>query len=184
MKNKPPRLAPLSPAQFNQRQRELVGDWSAMNFARVAVRHPSLYEVFLPYLARLIRESSLPPRDREILVIRVLAIAQEEYESAHHRHIAITAGLDETEIEAIRKGGQTLSAPEQLLIRAADELVQNQTLEDSTWDGLAGQYDEVQLMEIVYLVGCYCTMAMLTKTFEIAIEPDAETAFSGLRDYT
>ena len=36
-------------------------------------------------------------------------------------------------------------------------------------------------MEVVYLAGCFQTVAMLTKTFGIELEPDLER-FAALRD--
>jgi hypothetical protein len=41
-------------------------------------------------------------------------------------------------------------------------------------------------MEVVGLVGCYTTMAMLTRSFDIQPEPksDAEQRLAELRDYT
>lgn len=184
MSRQKPRIPPLDPGQFTERQRELVGEWSNMNFALVSVRHTQMYEVFLPYLARLIRETSLPPRDREILILRVLANADEEYEAEHHIQIALGAGMDMHEIEAARGAGEGLSGFDQLLMRCADELMRDHDLGDNTWAGLADRYTETQLMEVVFLVGCYCTMAMLTKTLRMPLEADAETSFSGLRDYT
>ncbi len=179
-----PRLRPLDPSEFTSEQKALVGDWDKMHFATVTVRHPQMYQVFLPYLARLIRETSLPPRDREVLIIRTLAIADESYEQAHHLNIALNAGLNEPEVAAVKGSGKGLSAFDHLLMRAADELLADYQLSDETWGAIAECYSEVQLMEVVYLVGCYTTMAMLTKTFRIPLEDDADSSFKALRDYT
>jgi hypothetical protein len=54
------RIAPLSPDDFTDEQKALVGDWHHLNFSRVLVQHPGMYRVFLPFLDKLIRGSALP----------------------------------------------------------------------------------------------------------------------------
>lgn len=183
--DEPLRIAPIAPEAFTDEQRALVGDWSAMNFARVIVAHPGLYRALMPLIAKLIAGSDLPPRDREVLVLRTLALCDETYETAHHVLIARGAGMSDAEIEAAQQGAAGLSSFDRTLAAAAEELVREQTVSDATWRALAERYSEVQLMEVTALVGGYALMAMLTKSYGIPLE-DAETfrRFSELRTYT
>ncbi|CAN7600115.1 carboxymuconolactone decarboxylase family protein [Phenylobacterium sp. LjRoot219] len=183
--DQPPRIPPVQPQSFTDEQRSLVGDWSAMNFARVIVAHPALYRALMPLIAKLIAGSELPPRDREVLVLRTLALCDETYETAHHVLIARGAGLTDAEIAAAQQGADSLAPFDRTLARAAEELVRDQAVSDATWRALAERYGEVQLMEVTALVGGYTLMAMLTKSYGIPLE-DAETfrRFSELRTYT
>jgi 4-carboxymuconolactone decarboxylase len=180
------RIAPLSPADFSGEQKALVGDWHHLNFCRVLVQHPDMYRVFLPFLDKLIRGSTLPPRDREILCIRTLALGGDVYEGHHHISIARKAGMTDAEIEAARTGGAGLSEFDQGLTKAAEELVRQQRVSDPTWACLAQRYSREQLMEAVFLVGCYTVMAMITRSFGMEVEEDAEThqRLAVLRQYT
>lgn len=182
----PPRIPPLSPEAFSAEQKALAGDWSQMNFARVLVRHPDFYRVFLPVIAKLVAGSCLPARDREVLLLRTLAVCEETYEAAHHVLIARGAGLTDAEITAARAGeGDALQPFDHTLCRAAEELVRRQRVGDHVWAALAERYSETELMEVVGLVGGYVTMAMITKSFGVELE-DAETfrGFGELRKYT
>ena len=180
------RVPPLDPADFSAEQAALVGNWTHLTFSRVLVRHPGLYRVFVPYIAEVIAKSTLPPRDREVLVLRTLALGKDVYEAHHHVQIAHKAGLSEAEIAAVRAGAESLSEWDKLLVRAADELVADQQLADATWAGLGARYNQPQQMEVVFLVGCYNVMAMLTNCFGIEIENDPETEerLKALRQYT
>ncbi len=183
----PSRVPPLAPEDFTQEQAALVGDWSHLVFSRVLVRHPGMYRVFLPYIDQLIRSTSLPPRDREVLVLRTLALCDETYETHHHAMIARNAGMSDAEIEASRNGGGACLSPFDLaLCRAADELVRDRNVSDGTWAELAERYTQEQLMEVVFLVGCYTVMAMLTKSFGMELEsaPDDFDNITALRQYT
>lgn len=181
-----PRIPPVQPETFTDEQRALVGDWLEMNFARVIVTHPGLYRALMPLIAKLIAGSDLPPLDREVLVLRTLALCDETYETAHHRLIARGAGMSDAEIAAAQQGaGAELGAFDLTLAQAAEELVATQTVGEATWRALAERYTEVQLMEVTALVGGYTLMAMLTKSYGVPLE-DAETfrRFSELRTYT
>lgn len=186
MHQDPVRIAPLAVDRFTDEQKVLVGDWHHLNFSRVLVQHPGMYRVFLPFLDKLIRGSTLPPRDREILCIRTLALGGDVYETHHHVTIARKAGMTEAEIEAARTGGAGLSQFDQCLVRAAEELVREQCVSDPTWACLAERYSREQTMEVVFLVGCYTVMAMITRSFGMQVEqdPEAHQRLAKLREYT
>ena len=180
-----PRIPPVSPGAFTAEQKALVGDWTAMNFATVIVEHPGLYRALMPLIAKLIGGSDLPPRDREILVLRTLALCDETYERAHHGLIARNAGMTDAEIEAAATGAAGLSPFDRTLVKAAEELHRDQRVADDTWSALAERYSSVQRMEVVALVGLYALMAMLTKSFDIELEnPETFARFGELRTYT
>lgn len=186
MDNYPVRVPPLAVEDFTPEQAELVGDWTHLVFSRVIVRHPDMYRIFVPFIAALIAGSKLPPRDREVLVLRTLALGSDIYEMHHHKMIALNAGMSEADIDAAAGGSTSLAPFEQTLARAAEELVRDQRVADATWAALGERYDTVQLMEVVFLVGCYNTMAMLTNSFGMPLEdaPEDFEKIESLRDYT
>ena len=179
------RIPPVSPDALTDEQKALVGDWSSMNFASVVVRNPALYRTLVPLIAKLIAGSDLPPRDRQILVLRTLGLCDEIYEAHHHVLIARNAGMTEAEIETARTGGAGLSAFDQTLVRAAEELFRDKCISDGTWRALAQRYAPIELMEVVALVGGYTLMAMLTKSYGIQLEdPETFNSFAEMRKYT
>ena len=186
MQPDPIRIAPLDPENFTAEQQALVGGWSVLNFSRVLAHHPALYRTFVPLVEKVIRYTELPPRDREILVIRVLALCGESYEAGHHVDIAHKVGMTDTEIAAIKHSNETLGEFDRWLIRAADELVKQFRVSDETWAALSQHYSDVQMMEVVGLVGCYTAMAMITRSFGMQPESAQSTAddLKELRDYT
>mgnify|MGYP003387869500 FL=1 len=71
-------------------------------------------------------------------------------------------------------------------MRAADELVRDSTMSDASWAALSARLDQKQMMEVVFLVGCYAVMAMLTKSFGMELEapPEDFERIQSLRTYT
>jgi hypothetical protein len=99
--------------------------------------------------------------------------------------IAKNAGMAAEEIAALA-GGRAVEPSDAVLLRAAEELCAGQDLSEPTWSALRARYSETQAMEVVFLVGCYLTMAMLTKTFRMPLE-GGEGDFekiTALRQYT
>jgi 4-carboxymuconolactone decarboxylase len=145
-----------------------------------------MYGTFVPFLAALIAETGLPPRDREIICLRMLRICGDIYEHSHHVTIARREGMTDEEIEAASEGrGAALTDFDRVLVDATDELQRDQRIGDRTWAALGERYTEQQRMEVVFLAGCYETMAMLTKSFGMQLETSEEdhARINALRTY-
>jgi 4-carboxymuconolactone decarboxylase len=183
MSNNAVRVPPLAVEKFSEEQARLVGDWKHLIFSRVLIHSPRMYRTFVTHLGELIARTNLPPRDRQIVCLRMLELCNEVYEKTHHITISRKVGLTDEEISAILKGqGACLTASDCTVLKATDELFRDQCISDATWSKLAEHYAQQQLMEIVFLAGCYQTMAMLTKSFGMQLEPDLES-FNALRKY-
>ena len=174
MNHDAPRVPPVSLDNLTEQQKKLLGGWwKDLNFSRVMAQHPNLFQVYVPVIAKVIPQSELPPRDREIIVLRILARCDELYEATHHATIARNAGLTDADIEAARTNGPSLTPFEKTLVKAADELMADYKISDATWQALGARYTQVQQMEVVGLVGCYVMLGMIMKTYGVQLEDDA-----------
>lgn len=173
MRPSSPRIPVVAPEQFTPEQAELAGDWSKFNFARMMVNHPALYRVFKPLGEKLMGGSSLPHREREVLILRTVGLCGETYEATHHAAIGLSVGLTEAEVAAARTGGPGLSAADQLLATAAEELVGDHCLSDATWQALSARYSVEQMVELVFVVGNFAMLSMLTNSVGMPCEGPA-----------
>src|SRR5580704_14033499 len=108
-----PRIPPLPTSQFTDAQASVFGGThgdavNEMNLVRTLVQHLDLYKRFIPFAGGLVMQTTLPPRDREILTLRTLALTGETYEADAHVRMAREVGLSEAEADAARKGGAAL----------------------------------------------------------------------------
>ena len=181
------RIPPIPPQEFSEEQKALVGDgwWKDLHYCQVMMQHPALYKAFNPLITKVIRDTDLPTRDRQILVLRTLGLCNEVYEKTHHEHISRNAGLTDEEIIAAESGGDELGPFDRTLMKAAEELVRNQLISKETWNLLAERYSTVQMMEVVGLVGAYTALAMVMKSYGIPLEaPDELARLQARRHYT
>lgn len=135
-------------------------------------RHRRLYRKWLRFAGALMPGGRLPRADSEVLILRTAHNCDCEYEWRHHERLGQEAGLTAAQITAV--GGETdpspLTAEQQLLLEAADELHSARRISDEVWEKLRPRYDDDQLIELCMLVGHYEMLAMTIKT--LRIEPD------------
>ena len=163
-----PRLNPLSPEQWDEETRALLGDRSLNIFATLA-HHPKLMKRWLVFGNHVLVKNSLTDRDRELLILRTGWNCQAPYEWGQHVAIAREVGFSDEEITRISKGAGEAgwSDKEAALLRAADQLHGQQMVNDQTYAALAQHYNEQQLLDIVFTVGQYHLVSMALNTFRV-----------------
>ncbi len=160
-----PRLQPLPAEQWDDETRALLGDRSLNIFATLA-HHPKLMKRWLVFGNHVLAKSTLPARDRELLILRTGWNCKSPYEWGQHVVIARNAGITDDEIERIAHGGEW-PPRETALLAAADQLHARQTIDDATYAALTEHYDTQQLLDLVFAVGQYHLVSMVLNTFGV-----------------
>jgi 4-carboxymuconolactone decarboxylase len=142
---------------------------------RTFARHPKLY-VPRQILSEYIRtKSTLSPRVRELLILRIGWRCQSAYEWAAHAPAGRRAGLTDDQIRMLaRSGYEGWSAADAAVVRAADELFDDDVISDATWKALDDQFDERQLLDVLITTGGYRMVSMVLNTFGVPAEPNSE----------
>lgn len=184
------RLTPLPPDEWSEEMRGAIaalrpenprhpltrrkGGPKALNALGTLARHPELAKAFNTFNGHVLFSSTLSPRQRELLVLRVATLRESEYEWAQHAILAGDVGLDEDEVARIAEGPDVpgWSPLDQAMVRAVDELIGAGTVSDPTWDALAAELDEQQLMDLVFTVGAYEILALAFRSFGIELDDD------------
>lgn len=151
-------------------------DGSVMGVWSTCAQAPDLCEAWLTFTDYILRESTLPLRDRELLILRIGWLNGGAYEWSAHLGVARRAGLTDEELRRITVGPDApgWSEWDTALLRAADELHENALVSDETWATLSERYDRRQMMEAVFTVGQYNLVAMWLNSFGVQLEPGFE----------
>jgi alkylhydroperoxidase family enzyme len=114
----------------------------------------------------------LPPRERELLILRTGWLCQAEYEWGQHVIFAKAAGLTDAEIARIKEGPDAAGWEpfDATLLRAADELHAEAFISNATWAALSERYSPEQLMDVVFAVGQYTLVSMALNTFGVQLD--------------
>ncbi len=144
-------------------------------FATLA-RHRRLFRAWLLFAGTLMPRGRLPRAETELVILRVAHNSRCEYEWRHHERLARATGVSAAAIERVREGPEApgWGTREQLLLRCTDALHERRELPDELWAKLSEVFSEVELVELVMLVGHY---EMLATTIQaLRIQPDETPA--------
>lgn len=144
---------------------------NASNILSTFVRHPALTKEFLRFNVHLLFRSTLPPRLRELAILRVAHRTESEYEWFAHVKMGLREGLTEDEISGVQRG-EAADGFDRTVLAGVDELMDSYELSDATWAALSERFDERQRMDFVFTIGCYITVAMALKTFGIELDQE------------
>ena len=168
-------LAALRPPEPRHPLPERGGDRpKGLNVLGTLAQHPALTRAYHTYNGHVLFATTLSERQRELLVLRVAAVRQCEYEWRQHVVLGRSVGLDGAEIARIAKGPGAggWSPLEAAMLAAVDELLVEAEIADATWAALAAELDRQQLMDLVFTVGAYDVLAMALKSFRVELDDD------------
>ena len=174
-------LAAMIPAVQRHPRPPLEGRPRARSVVGTLAHHPELAKAFFTFNGHLLWATSLTPRQREIIVLRVAARRGAGYVWAMHLFEARDSGLTEEEIGRIAFGADApYWAPlDQAILRAVDELVDDGAITEATWQALARELDQQQLLDLVFTVGCYEITSWLANSVGYEADPDVPEMYAG-----
>lgn len=179
---KPPRITGINVDAMSGEQREVISRLRAAisanesgisDYFLILAKYPTLLQSQLA-LGTVLFNGRLTPRERELSILRVGWLCRAPYEWGEHVKIAKRFGITEFEIEHVALGSEAegWSEHEAAILRAVEQLVADQMIEDETWDILSQTWDEQQLIELPALVGQYIAVALMQNSIRLRLEPD------------
>ncbi|MFX0069624.1 MAG: carboxymuconolactone decarboxylase family protein [Candidatus Hermodarchaeota archaeon] len=149
----------------------------ALNIFSTMMKNKDLTMRFLMFNNHIMQHSSLPERERELLILRNAWLSNSEYEWGQHILIGAKVGLSNDEINRIIEGpdAEEWNSFDSTLLQAVDELHNDSFISNATWKILAEKYNTNQLMDLVFTVGCYHTMALAMNSFGVQLEKGRES---------
>ena len=180
MKLDAPRLEPIQPEDWTDEIKKTlqpnVEKGTVFNIFKTLSHHPDLFRRWLVFGNHVLFKSTLPPRERELIILRIGWLCEAEYEWAQHVLIGKEAGLTAEEIDRIKAGpnARGWSEADKLLLQATDELRKDAFITDATWNGLSRHFDTKQLMDVVFAVGQYNLVSMALNTLGVQLDDGLE----------
>jgi alkylhydroperoxidase family enzyme len=177
-----PRIAPIEPP-YDPEVQALLDKWMPPGAAvpplaifRTIARHRLLFERMRPLGAALLGRGTLPPRVRELLLLRTCARCGAEYEwGVHVVGFGAIAGLGDEDVRATARATPAEVASrdddDARLMRLADELHDTGTASDETWRALSTRFDDAALLEMVAVCGFYHLISFIVNAAGIEREP-------------
>jgi alkylhydroperoxidase family enzyme len=143
-----------------------------MNMLGVMAHHPALARAYFTFGGHVLMATTLTERQRELLALRTSALCSSAYEWAQHFSMGRDAGLSDEEMSRIAFGPD---APfwddlERAILRANDELFHDGVSSGDTWEALSAGLDEQQILDLIFTVGSYETLARMMRSVELPLD--------------
>ena len=168
-----PRVAPQEAEEWSEQAKDVLKPFAAqgpvLNIFKTLAHHPDLMRRWLVFANHVLGKSTLAPRERELVILRIGYLCRAGYEWGQHVLIARNAGMTDDEIRSAKTGPDTpgLSDLDRLLLKATDELHEDAHVADATWEGLSRHLTTQQLMDVVFTVGQYNLVSMALNSFGV-----------------
>jgi hypothetical protein len=129
---------------------------------------------FLNYAGYFLNKGLLPPREREIVILRVGWNCRAVYEFGQHTVIGKRVGITDEEIAALASdsSGYAWSNGDAALIVMSDELCEDNCVSDQTWQALTTRWNEAELTELVMVAGTYRLVSGYLNTMGVQLDAD------------
>jgi alkylhydroperoxidase family enzyme len=162
------RSPPTSPSAQNS---EILG---------VMAHNPGLLRQFRTMMPFFMIDGVMPPRDRELAILRAAWMRQIPFVWGEHVIAAKRVGVTSEELDQIAEGSTASgwSEHDRAVIRAVEELIDDAMISDETWNVLAQTLNEAQLVELPLLVGQYLTMGYYQNSLRIRMWEGNEGLFA------
>ncbi len=176
MRLKKPRIDPKERGDWTKPEAKImapfVADGADMNIFKTLLRHPDLMRRWMVFANHVLFKSSLPTREKELVILRIGFLCQAGYEWAQHVQIARKAGLDDNGIKSAKIGPEAsgISELDKLLLMATDELHSDAFISDRTWNSMSEHLSEEQMMDVVFTVGQYNLVSMALNSFGVQLD--------------
>lgn len=161
------------------------------NLLRVLFHSPDWAETFVRLASAQMNVLTLPARDRELVILQTGYMLKARYVVAQHEGISDILGISEAQREALRNLGRVgnlfggrdpskqriaddvFSAREAALVRLVATLVQRTYPNEAALEDAKRFFSEAELVEIVGVQGFAATVAGITLTFQVDVDPIA-----------
>ncbi len=166
-------MKPLPPDHWPQELAEIRSFLGKpLNIHNIMAHHPELMKAWSPFRNHVVGNSSLSPRQRELLILRTACNCQAEYEWKHHVERGLQAGLKSSEIERVKlgPGAKGWQAQEAALLSAADDCHNGYCITKKTLKAINRHFNTQQQLDITVTVGMYITLALIIKTYDLPME--------------
>jgi alkylhydroperoxidase family enzyme len=138
--------------------------------------HPELTKKFLHFNRHLLADTTVPTRLRQIAILRTAWLKHCVYMWSSHLRLSLQLGLTPEDFEAAKAGPDSphWTPFERTVVRATDQLCEATDMDDATWAALCAEFDEKQVLDLMFTVGAYAGLAMVFNAARIDREAELE----------
>jgi alkylhydroperoxidase family enzyme len=123
---------------------------------------------WLGFLTAIRQQCSLSADIREAVILRIAIINQAPYEFAQHVPYALKAGISQEQIDAIKAGSITTSAPRlDAALAYASESTTHIRITSACFEKVRTHFNNTEIVELTATIGAYNMVSRFLEALEI-----------------
>ena len=144
-----------------------------LNLNRVLAHSPNVLRNFMRLGNSLLFHGVLPPRLRELAILRVAELTGAHYEWAHHVPIAQQAGVSEEQIAGLTSWATSahFDARERAALAYTDSVASTVGVSDEVFGEARAHLSEAEVVELTLAVGYWGMVARVLVALQVDVEP-------------
>lgn len=117
-------------------------------------------------------KGEVPPKLRELAILRVGNLAKANYEWTHHVRIALQIGVTQDQIDEIKDWSNStrFDERERAVLRYTDEVTQNYRVSDDAFSDLRNFFSEQEMVELTATIGYYGMVCRILEALQVDLE--------------
>lgn len=166
--------ATLDPTVAEVFERLAKGTVGVVNIHRTFANSPAVFKAFIGLAHALRFETTIPAKERELAILRVLALHHGHYEAPLHRTMALAAGATAAQADSVAADvvdASLFDARELATLRYAEAFASGQGVPEAVSTELARHLDNRVLVELSLTLSLYLGLAHVTNALDIPLEP-------------
>ena len=143
-----------------------------INLYKAVANSPRLLLNFIRLGNSVMGKTELPPKLRELAILRVAKLTGSEYEWAQHVPMALEVGLSQKQLDSISgwKPSSDFNEMERTVLQYTDEVTQQVKVADQTFTRLKNFFNEPTIVELTITIGYYGMVARLLVPLQVEID--------------
>jgi len=143
-----------------------------LNLYKTVANSPKVLLNFIRLGNSIIRQTELPPRLREIAILRVAKLTGSEYEWTQHAPLALEVGVSQKQLDSILdwKNSSVFNDEEHAVLQYTDEVTRKVKVTDQSFNALKNFFSEQAIVELTLTIGFYGMVARLLVPLQVEID--------------
>jgi len=142
---------------------------SAEGLYRTLAHSPLTLKNLMKLESDLSHKAKLPPKLRELIILRISILAGSRYEWNQHQSIALNAGATQEQIDTIHEWPESkhFDSQEKAVLRYVDQVTLNIRATDRTFRMLRKYFNDRTIIELTATIGFWGMIVRLVEPLEI-----------------
>ncbi len=145
-----------------------------INIYKLLLHSPTVCMTWFEHIGAIRWKTKLPPRLREIAIVRIASAARYAYALQQHvPAIAVPDGVSLEECEALKdwRASKFFSEAERAVLAYVDAMIAGPEVPDAVFDAMRKHYNEREVVELTVLVGTYLMHNRVFTALRVDLEP-------------